>query len=82
MDKRLERINEIRDELFDMANSFAGDKTGAVAVELHGACNKMGRAVQMIEDGIKPEDNARQVKEWFENNPTLMKVLTSHYQND
>jgi hypothetical protein len=75
MDKRLARIKEIRDELFDMANSFAGDKTGTVAVELHSVCNKMGRDIQMIENGIKPEDNTRQVTEWFANNPTLMKIL-------
>ena len=78
MDKRLERINEIRDELFDMANSFAGDKTGAVAVELHGACNKMGRAVQMIERGIIPEDHTRQVTDWLANNPGLIKVLAKN----
>jgi len=39
MDKRIQRILEIRKELFDIANSYAGDETGTAAIYLHESCN-------------------------------------------
>lgn len=45
---RIERAMELRKELFDLANSFAGDETGHVAVLLHGACNHILWAKQVM----------------------------------
>jgi hypothetical protein len=41
---------ELREELFDLANSFAGDVTGEVAVQLHTACNYIVWAENTLDD--------------------------------
>ena len=40
----IDRALEIRQELFDLANSLAGEETGKSAVQLHEACNCILRA--------------------------------------
>lgn len=40
---------ELRNELFDIANSYAGDETGSAAVSLHNACNAILRAKNYLE---------------------------------
>ncbi len=35
------RLEEIRAELFTMANSYAGDEYGHIAIRLHHICNKI-----------------------------------------
>ena len=45
---RIARAMELRNELFDIANSFAGEETGYVAVLLHGACNHILWAKQAL----------------------------------
>jgi hypothetical protein len=65
IDKRLERIMEIRNELFDIANSYAGDETGVIASELHRSCNCILRANKMATEGISPLDEERQFSEWL-----------------
>ncbi len=35
----MKRAMELRQELFSLANSFAGDETGHIAVLLHNSCN-------------------------------------------
>ena len=47
--EQMERAWALRDELFDIANDFAGDETGDVAVMLHCACNDITRAKQQLE---------------------------------
>ena len=49
MNDRINRAMEIRKELFDIANSFAGDETGDVVVMLHESCNCILYANQMLE---------------------------------
>lgn len=45
---KIERMMEIHKELFDIANSYAGDKTGVVAVKLHEACNSILEANDIL----------------------------------
>ena len=45
-DKRLEELGK---EIFIIANSFAGDETGSIAVQLHKASNAINKASLMIE---------------------------------
>ena len=40
---------EIRNRLFDIANAFAGEETGGVAVGLHGACNEISYAFKVFD---------------------------------
>lgn len=47
---RMARAMELREELFDLANSFAGDVTGEVAVQLHTACNYIVWAENTLDD--------------------------------
>ena len=67
MDKRLIRLKEIVNELHDIANSFAGDKTGTAAAALHGASGKVLNGVRMLETGITDEDRKDVLREHFKN---------------
>jgi hypothetical protein len=78
-DKRITRLNEILNELHDIANSFAGDETGVVAVELHYSSNRIANALRMLEDGITPEDKHKQLVEWLSDKPELMNILYRKY---
>jgi hypothetical protein len=49
VDKQINRAMELRKELFDIANSFAGDETGDIAIMLHESCNWILRAKQTLE---------------------------------
>ena len=43
-EQQLELMREamsLRDRLFDIANLFAGDETGHIAVTLHASCNSI-----------------------------------------
>ena len=56
----LEKAELIRHELYDMANSFAGDEYGTVAVMLHRACNHIlyaEREYEEIEEQQKEQHN-------------------------
>jgi hypothetical protein len=55
MDKTIEQIKEDRDVLFELANSYAGDKYGHIAVRLHQACNAL---LLEIENPLKKEEDA------------------------
>lgn len=46
----IERALELRKELFNIANSYSGDKTGLVAVTLHWGCNKILEASELLEE--------------------------------
>lgn len=46
----IDRAMQLRLELFDIANSYAGDKTGHAAVMLHEACNFILRAEQALKE--------------------------------
>ena len=48
-DNRIERLEAIRHELFHLANSYAGDETGHVAVQLHESVNYINRAVRGLD---------------------------------
>jgi hypothetical protein len=43
---RMNQALALRSVLFDIANSFGGDKTGHVAIDLHSACNYILYAYQ------------------------------------
>lgn len=45
---KIDRAMELRSELFEIANSFAGDETGDVAVMLHESCNCIFRAKEVL----------------------------------
>jgi hypothetical protein len=45
---RIEKAINMRRELFDLANSFAGDELGEVAIYLHEACNNILRAEKAL----------------------------------
>ena len=45
---KIERAREIYEELFDLANSCAGDETGHVAIKLHEACNSILEANDLL----------------------------------
>lgn len=47
-DPRMARALQIKSELFDIANSFAGEKTGLVAMCLHQACNRIVQAEEEL----------------------------------
>lgn len=54
--ENMKKAMQIRDELFDLANAFAGEETGGVAVELHRACNAILTARNLLKNkGIKVE---------------------------
>lgn len=41
MIRDVDRLNTIADEIFDLANSYAGDKTGYIAQSLHSIHNNL-----------------------------------------
>ena len=49
VDEKNKRIEDLGKEVFILANSFAGNKTGDIAVQLHKASNAMSKASLMIE---------------------------------
>jgi len=51
-----DKLHDLRGDLFDLANSYAGDKTGNVAVFLHTACNEIRNAIDCLERGNPIED--------------------------
>jgi hypothetical protein len=60
-DPRFQRLDELQDEVFEIANSFAGNETGVVAMQLHEAVNCISRALRMLEKGNDPGDILRLV---------------------
>jgi len=61
---REQRLTELRSELFDIANAFAKEKQGVIAVELHESCNCILRALEMLEHGESKENADRQIERW------------------
>ena len=55
---RIDRMMELRSELFDLANSFAGEETGTAATILHEACNNILRAKSWLEGDLTVFDYA------------------------
>ena len=45
----MKRAQDLANELFGIANSFAGEETGMVAALLHGAVNDIWRAADAFE---------------------------------
>ena len=52
-EEKMKRLDELSTEIFTMANSFAGDKTGAVACYLHESVNNIWKAQKVF--GSKTE---------------------------
>jgi hypothetical protein len=50
------RLTEIRNELFDIANSYVGDKHGHIACRLHGVSNSVHN-IRDIMEVLYPLDN-------------------------
>jgi len=67
MDKKIERLKKIAEELHTLANSFAGDVTGTAAAALHGAGSKVLNGVRMLETGITEDDKRDVLREHFKN---------------
>jgi hypothetical protein len=63
-EKIYQRLIEMRHELNNIVNSFGGNVTGAIAVELHGATNRISVAQRMMLTGITVEDTNRIADEW------------------
>lgn len=61
------RLEQISDELFEIANSMAGDKTGIIAVNLHQATGKINNAIRMANEGITKTDSDKVADEWCDN---------------
>lgn len=47
------RLTELRHEIFDLANSYAGDERGNVAAYLHAAASEISRAQKALAKGNK-----------------------------
>ena len=56
MKSTIDRLKEISDELFTIANSLAGSVTGTAAASLHGAKGQVSNVVRMLETGITDDD--------------------------
>lgn len=52
-DEKKERLESLAMELGIIANSFAGNKTGDIAVQLHKASNATNKATIMIEGDLE-----------------------------
>ena len=76
MNNSVERLTELRNEIFDIANSYAGDKTGTVAGTLHGAANKIAESIRMLEEGITEADEQKLMTEWLMGKPELLEILS------
>ena len=76
IDKRIERLEEMQSELFDLANSFAGEQTGTVAAELHESCNRISNSIRMLKEGITPADERKMLGEWFAKQPGLLELMS------
>jgi hypothetical protein len=66
IDKRIARLTEIQEELHNIANSYAGDVTGVVAVELHTVACGIFNTLRMLKTGITEEDKKIQMTNWIE----------------
>jgi len=53
---QIARLNEIRSELFNMANSVAGNDKGNAACLLHASCNEIMNAIKCMERGNPVSD--------------------------
>lgn len=69
MKEKIAHLTKLRSEIYNLANSFAGNETGVIAGELHEAANRILRAIEMLEHGITQEDSDRQIQEWCDNQP-------------
>ncbi len=78
MDNSIKRLNELYSEIFDIANSYAGDETGTVAGTLHNSANKIADAIRMLENGITEEDDHKLMTEWLMGKPELLKLLSEN----
>ena len=76
MDIRIEKLNEIHHELFELANSYAGDTTGTVAGNLHNAADRVADCIRMLEEGITTEDSAKLMTEWLLGKPELLEIMS------
>ncbi len=56
MIKDVDRLHEIADEIFSIANTYAGDETGYIAISLHSIHNNLGHRMSNISDEITMHD--------------------------
>ena len=75
-EQKMELAMEMRSDLFELANSFAGEENGHVAVMLHEACNCIVRAKERLEAG-KPtrETNLEDAAVFIRNNPFMARLM-------
>lgn len=69
MNKRIKRLKAISEELFTMANSFAGNNTGTAAVELHRVTNTLNNAIRILTEGPTTDDKKSQIREHLRQSP-------------
>lgn len=55
----------MQDELHDIANSFAGKKTGVVAARLHQVGAGIDECLRMLEDGVNSVDKLSLAEDWL-----------------
>ena len=67
MKSTINRLKEISDELFTIANSLGGEVTGTAASSLHGASGRVSNVVRMLETGITNDDKKAVLREHFKN---------------
>ena len=48
--ERMEKALKLREQLFELANSFSGNETGNAAVMLHESCNWVIRANNYLKE--------------------------------
>lgn len=78
IDQREKRLQEISNELHDIANSYAGDETGIVAVRLHGASGQISDCLRMLESGINSSDKLSVIQDWLSKQPSAIFDDQSH----
>jgi hypothetical protein len=61
------RLKEISNELFTMANCLAGDTTGIAAASLHGVVGRLTNVARMITSGITLDDRKQVIREHLKN---------------
>lgn len=69
MDKGIRRLKRLSKLLHNIANSYAGDKTGVVAARLHGVSGGISDCIRMLEEGITDVDRMSLMQDWLKDKP-------------
>ncbi len=75
------RLSEIRDELFDIANSYAGDEHGHIACRLHGISNSVYN-IRDIMEVLYPLENTPSESQHGREPKPLAEYLADYLETD